>query len=73
MARLISYKVKDDSQYSTFANDTGNTGSHLMDAESESKSAWVCSICTCCQFGSRETVSEDIDHYLPQMKMIQVF
>jgi hypothetical protein len=65
MARLVSYKVKDESTYSTFDNKNSSNAQEKIQEISENESAdsgknWFC--CNCWKLcGSQETVSDDIE------------
>ncbi|KAJ3667174.1 hypothetical protein Zmor_002574 [Zophobas morio] len=65
MARLVSYKVKDESTYSTF-NEQEKV--REIDARNSGRSWYRCD---CCDFGSQETVSDDIETAL--VRYAQVF
>ncbi|RZB40557.1 hypothetical protein BDFB_002399 [Asbolus verrucosus] len=66
MARLVSYKVKDESTYSTF-DKTDRNGEETVEEinGNESFNGGIMSFCCdCfkrCKFGSKETVSDDIE------------
>lgn len=79
MARLVSYKVKDDSTYFTFENKSVSVtdADHLVttleensDRTNRSTDEWKCSLwkCGCCNVGCEENLPENIESeiLLPQ-------
>lgn len=69
MARLVSYKVKDDSTYFTFENKSASVADRLMTITEEncceelekSSNDWKCSLWRCCWCC---TTSDDSDNQL---------
>lgn len=67
MARLVSYKVKDESTYSTFSNKNLWNEEEKIDEfnENDSVCGKSCFCCDCfkrcCKWSSKETVSDDIE------------
>lgn len=79
MARIVSYKVRDDSTYSTFENSSAVNRSAITNSGKSDldKAAWykcaTCSTWCCCHSGSQESVSDDIDAHFSLARQAQVW
>lgn len=80
MARLVSYKVKDDSTYFTFENKSASVTDRLMTTEGKNSNnvkrsgcpyEWGCCLwrcCSCCKCISEENEHKNIETEIPLVR-----
>lgn len=76
MARLVSYKVNNDSTYSTFDNEHSLSTNIQTDATNDNNFTNYCKCfwqkCCCCyQYDSNEAASDDIEFALIKYSQVQ--